>query len=140
MRTDKRIDKMSEQELDAYTERLLRQVEAEGLIPAPAHMKQEILERSRSLDYQIRVQTRQIPKKLQFLYYSLKVGAAGGMAWFLVLMVPKEMPDMSGSAGITVQQEESIGNKLNQGMRTMNRMLNSMNLYLNVNENSQTED
>ena len=138
MRTDKRIDKMSEQELDAYTERLLRQVEAEGLIPAPAHMKQEILERSRSLDYQIRVQTRQIPKKLQFLYYSLKVGAAVVMALFLVMMVPKEIPDMSSTAGITVQQEESLGNKLNQGMRTMNRMLNNMNWYMNV--SSQTED
>ena len=138
MRTDRRMDKMSEQELDAYTERLIRQVEAEGLIPAPVHMKQEILERSRSLDYQIRVQTRQIPKKLQFLYYSLKVGAAVVMALFLVMMVPKEIPDMSGTMGITVQQEESLGNKLNQGMRTMNRMLNNMNLYLNM--NSQTED
>ncbi len=138
MRTDRRMDKMSEQELDAYTERLIRQVEAEGLIPAPVHMKQEILERSRSLDYQIRVQTRQIPKKLQFLYYSLKVGAAVVMALFLVMMVPREMPDMRGTKGITVQQEESLGNKLNQGMRTMNRMLNNMNLYLNM--NSQTED
>ena len=133
MRTDRRMDKMSEQELDAYTERLIRQVEAEGLIPAPVHMKQEILERSRSLDYQIRVQTRQIPKKLQFLYYSLKVGAAVVMALFLVMMVPREMPDMRGTKGITVQQEESLGNKLNQGMWTMNRMLNRVNLYLNGN-------
>ena len=45
---------------------------------------------------------------------------------------------MSGTAGMAVQQEESIGNKLNQGMRTMNRMLNSMNVYLN--HNGQTED
>lgn len=133
-----RTDKMTEKELEAYTEQLIRQVEAEGLLPAPVHMKQEILERSQSLDYQIRVQTRQIPKKLQFFYYSLKVGAAVVMALFLVLMVPKEMPDMSGTMGIMVQQEESLGNKLNQGMRTMNRMLNNMNLYLNM--NSQTED
>ena len=60
------------------------------------------------------------------------------MALFLVLMVPKEMPEVSGTAGMAVQQEESIGNKLNQGMRTMNRMLNSMNVYLN--HNGQTED
>ena len=133
-----RTDKMTEKELEAYTEQLIRQVEAEGLLPAPVHMKQEIRERSQSLDYQIRVQTRQIPKKLQFFYYSLKVGAAVVMALFLVLMVPKEMPDMSGTMGIMVQQEESLGNKLNQGMRTMNRMLNNMNLYLNM--NSQTED
>lgn len=128
-----RTDRMTEQELDAYTERLIRQAEAEGLIPAPVHMKQEILERSRSLDYQIRIQTRQIPKKLQFFYYSLKVGAAVVMALFLVLMVPREMPDMSGPAGITVQQEESLGNRLNKGMRTMDRMLDSIHVYLNGN-------
>ena len=64
----------------------------------------------------------------QPLYYML----------FLVMMVPKEIPDMSSTAGITVQQEESLGNKLNQGMRTMNRMLNNMNWYMNV--SSQTED
>ena len=131
-------EKMTGQDLDAYTKRLIQQVEAEGLLPAPVHMKQEILERSSSLDYQLRVQTRQIPKKLQFFCYSLKVGAAVVMALFLVLMVPKEMPEMNGTAGMAVQQEESIGNKLNQGMRTMNRMLNSMNVYLN--HNGQTED
>lgn len=139
MRTDRINEKMSEQELDAYTERLIRQVEAQGLIPAPVHMKQEILERSRSLDYQLRVQTRQIPKKLQFLYYSLKVGAAVVMALFLVFMVPREMPQVNSVAEeITVQREESLGNKLNQGMRTMNRMLNSVNYYLNG--NNQMED
>ena len=124
---------MTEQELDAYTKRLIQQVEAEGLLPAPVHMKQEILERSRSLDYQIRVQTRQIPKKLQFFYYSLKVGAAVVMALFLVTMVPREVPEIGGRAGIAVQQEESLGNKLNQGMRAMNRMLNRVNIYLNGN-------
>ena len=129
-----RIDRMTEQELNAYTQELIRQVEAEGLIPAPAHMKQEILGRSKSLDYQIRVQTRQIPKKLQFLCYSLKVGAAVALALFLVFMVPQEMPKLNSvSAEITVQREESLGNKLNQVMRSMNRMLNSMNLYLNRN-------
>ena len=50
------------------------------------------------------------------------------MALFLVMMVPKEIPDMSSTAGITVQQEESLGNKLNQGMPDMNRMLNNMHL------------
>ena len=77
-------EKMTGQDLDAYTKRLIQQVEAEGLLPAPVHMKREILERSSSLDYQLRVQTRQIPKKLQFFCYSLKVGAAVVMALFLV--------------------------------------------------------
>ena len=126
-------EKMTGQDLDAYTKWLIQQGGAEGLLPAPVHMKQEILERSRSLDYQIRVQTRQIPRKLQFFYYSLKVGAAVVMALFLVTMVPREMPELGGRTGIVVQQEESLGNKLNQGMWTMNRMLNRVNIYLNGN-------
>ncbi len=128
-----RTDRMTEEELAAYTEKLIWQTESEGLIPAPVHMKQEILERSRGLDYQIRVQTRQIPKKLQFFYYSLKVGAAVVMALFLVMMVPREMPDMSGAEAIAVQQEESLGNKVNRGMQTVNRMLDGVNFYLNGN-------
>ena len=37
-------EKMTGQDLDAYTKRLIQQVEAEGLLPAPVHMKREILE------------------------------------------------------------------------------------------------
>ena len=128
-----RTDRMTEEELAAYTEKLIWQTESAGLVPAPGHMTQEILGRSRGLDYQIRVQTRQIPKKLQFFYYSLKVGAAVVMALFLVMMVPREMPDMSGAEAIAVQQEESLGNKVNRGMQTVNRMLDGVNFYLNGN-------
>ena len=56
MRTE--YDKIKD--LDAYTEQLIRQVEKEGLIKAPAHMKQEILERSKRLDYQLAVTTRKV--------------------------------------------------------------------------------
>ncbi len=134
-----RRDGMTRQELDVYTKRLIRKTEADRLIPAPAHMKQEILERSRRLDYQLRIRARQIPKKLQFLCYSLKIGAAVAMALFLVFMLPGEMPETKGvSAEITMQREESLGNKLKQGLWTMNRILNSMNLQLNG--NNQRED
>ena len=55
------------------------------------------------------------------------------MALFLVMMVPREMPDMSGAEAIAVQQEESLGNKVNRGMQTVNRMLDGVNFYLNGN-------
>ena len=63
-------------DLDAYTEQIIRQVEAEGLIKAPAHMKQEILERSERIDYQLAVATRKVSGQMQLFFYSLKVGAA----------------------------------------------------------------
>ncbi|MCI9384696.1 MAG: hypothetical protein HFI24_10930, partial [Lachnospiraceae bacterium] len=84
MRTE--YDKIKD--LDAYTEQLIRQVEKEGLIKAPAHMKQEILERSKRLDYQLAVTTRKVSKQMQLFFYSLKVGAAVVTALFLLFMVP----------------------------------------------------
>ena len=66
MRTE--YDKIKD--LDAYTEQLIRQVEKEGLIKAPAHMKQEILERSKRLDYQLAVTTRKVSKQMQLFFNS----------------------------------------------------------------------
>lgn len=117
-------------ELDEYTERLIRQAEEEGLISAPVHMKQEILKRSQSLDYQISVQARQISKRMQFLLYSMKVGAAVAMALFLLFMVPTELPDMRMDAGSGTEsmeiREESLGDKLGRGFRTFDRILTDL--------------
>ena len=57
-------------DLDAYTEQIIRQVEAEGLIKAPAHMKQEILERSERIDYQLAVATRKVSGQMQLFFHS----------------------------------------------------------------------
>lgn len=115
-------------DMDAYTERIIRQAEAEGLIKAPAHMKQEILERSRRMDYQLAVTTRKASKQMQLFFYSLKVGAAVVAALFLLFMVPREIPRAEPmtpeeAAG---QQEETLNRRLNNGMREINQMLNEM--------------
>ena len=124
MRTE--YDKIKD--LDAYTEQLIRQVEKEGLIKAPAHMKQEILERSKRLDYQLAVTTRKVSKQMQLFFYSLKVGAAVVTALFLLFMVPKEIPQAEPMVPKEAarQQEETLNRRLNNGMQEMNRMLNEM--------------
>lgn len=115
-------------DLDAYTEQIIRQVEAEGLIKAPAHMKQEILERSERIDYQLAVATRKVSGQMQLFFYSLKVGAAVVTALFLLFMVPKEIPQAEPMVlkEAARQQEETLNRRLNNGMQEMNRMLNEM--------------
>ncbi len=115
-------------DLDAYTEQIIRRVEAEGLIKAPAHMKQEILERSERIDYQLAVTTRKVSRQMQLFFYSLKVGAAVVTALFLLFMVPKEIPQAEPMVPKEAarQQEETLNRRLNNGMQEMNRMLNEM--------------
>ncbi|MCI9306730.1 MAG: hypothetical protein HFI28_09720 [Lachnospiraceae bacterium] len=115
-------------DLDAYTEQIIRRVEAEGLIKAPAHMKQEILERSERIDYQLAVATRKVSGQMQLFFYSLKVGAAVVTALFLLFMVPKEIPQAEPMVlkEAARQQEETLNRRLNNGMQEMNRMLNEM--------------
>lgn len=115
-------------DLDAYTEQIIRQAEAEGLIKAPAHMKQEILERSERIDYQLAVATRKVSGQMQLFFYSLKVGAAVVTALFLLFMVPKEIPQAETMVPKEAarQQEETLNRRLNNGMQEMNRMLNEM--------------
>ena len=115
-------------DLDAYTEQIIRQVEAEGLIKAPTHMKQEILERSERIDYQLAVATRKVSGQMQLFFYSLKVGAAVVTALFLLFMVPKEIPQAEPMVPKEAarQQEETLNRRLNNGMQEMNRMLNEM--------------
>lgn len=123
-----RAEQWKKEQLDAYTEQLIREVEAEGLLRAPAHMKQEILERSRRVDYQLAVTSRQISRQMQFLFYSLKVGVAVVTALFLLLMVPKELPKAEPMSPREAgrQQEETLNRRLNNGMREINQMLNDV--------------
>ena len=115
-------------DVDAYTEQLIRQVEAEGLIQAPAHMRQEILERSKRMDYQLVVTTKKVSRQMQLFFYSLKVGAAVVTALFLLFMVPKELPKTEpvSPREAAKQQEETLNRRLNNGMREINQMLNDM--------------
>ena len=125
--------------LDAYTLDLIWQVESEGLIKAPVHMKAEILERSQRPDYQIALQTRQISKKMQFFFYSLKVGAAVVTALLLLFMIPKEIPQNDGffERDPAQEREASIGEKFNEGLRDFNQMLTEITTS---NQKRQRED
>lgn len=125
--------------LDTYTLDLIRQVESEGLLQAPVHMKAEILERSRKPEYQIALQTRKISRNMQFFFYSLKVGAAVVTALFLLFMVPREIPQNDGffEREPVQAREASIGEKFNEGLRDFNQMLTEITTS---NQNRQRED
>lgn len=122
------MKKDEQKELDAFTRELIRQVEAEGLLQAPVHMKQEILERSRRPDYQMAVQTRRISRNMQLFFYSLKVGTAVAAALIMLFMVPRELPqvEQSVSVGSGWQQEERIGQKLNDGLGKVNQIFSKI--------------
>ncbi len=77
-------------ELEKAMQNLIQEVEAEELLTAPVHMKQEILERSRRMDRPLTNQVRQTSKNLQLFFYSLKVGAAVAAALVLLFAVPQD--------------------------------------------------
>lgn len=58
------------------------------LLTAPRDLKSSILERSRKLDVQIIAGSNQLSKKLQFFYFSLKVGAAVLCSLSLLFLAP----------------------------------------------------
>ena len=120
---------------ETFTQELIRQVEAEGLLPAPVHMKQEILKRSRRVDYQLAVQSRKLSQNTQLFFYGLKVGTAMATALFLLFAVPKELPRVDWQATKQVQEEwmtegelswemqESLGMRVNAGLSEIDQML-----------------
>lgn len=113
--------RMSEKEL----EELINQVEQEGLISAPRHMKQEILEHSRRIDHQLVRETRQTSKNMQLFLYSMKVGAAVITALLILFLTPSELPQMDREIPMTVTWEENVnlGEKMNQGIREANERM-----------------
>lgn len=135
MRSEDRNQEM----LNEYALELIRQVEAEGLLKAPVHMKAEILERAKRPEYQIALQTRRISRKMQFLFYSLKVGAAVATALLLLFAVPREIPQNDGfyAKEPGVKREASIGEQFNEGLRGFNQMLTELTTS---NQNGQRED
>ena len=114
--------------LDAYTMELIRQVETEGLIQAPVHMKQEILERSGKIEYQMAVQTRKASRNMQLFFYSLKVGTAVVAALFMLFMIPRELPQVESSMKELPrrEREESISYRLNKGLGRFNQVLSEI--------------
>ena len=65
---------------------------------------------------------------MQLFFYSLKVGAAVVTALFLLLMVPKELPQAEPMAPREAarRQEETLNRRLNNGIREINQMLNEI--------------
>lgn len=77
---------MSDYELMQF----IQSVEKDSLIKAPAHMKEEILLKSRKPVVALEVETKKVSKKVQLLLYGLKVSAVAAAA--LTLLVFSSFP------------------------------------------------
>lgn len=70
---------------DFCIEQFADQLEEQGLLTAPANLKESILSRSKKTDVQLIAKTNQTSQKLQLFYYSLKVCFATAFALALLL-------------------------------------------------------
>ncbi len=68
------------------------------LLTAPRDLKSSILERSRKLDVQIIAGSNHLSKKLQFFYFSLKVGTAVLCSLSLLFLAPNLAEDSARQA------------------------------------------
>lgn len=68
------------------------------LLTAPRDLKSSILERSRKLDVQIIAGSNHLSKKLQFFYFSLKVGTAVLCSLSLLFLAPNLAEDSARRA------------------------------------------
>lgn len=119
-----RLENRKKEESYHDTWELIRQVEAERLIRAPGHMKEEILKRSERIDYRLAVQTRRLSKNAEILLYSMKVSAAVAAALLMIFAVPADMTVMKE---LPVQsREDAIGERMGQGFREMDQMIQKM--------------
>lgn len=115
-----RLEKRQRREDDREIMELIRRTEAEGLIRAPGHMKEEILKHSDRIDYRLSVQARKFSQKTEFYLYSAKVAMAVVAALVMIVMVPADMTRTGREPEKTAQQ--TIGSRMNEGMQMLEKM------------------
>ncbi len=80
-------------------EALIAQLESRPLISAPAYLKDEILVKSRGINVQVPIrlekQKRELSKRMQLLFYSLKISAAVVFCLFQLAMLNRFPADMN---------------------------------------------
>lgn len=80
-------------------EALIAQVESQPLLSAPAYLKDEILDKSRGVSVQVPLQLekkkKELSKRMQLLFYSLKISAAVVFCLFQLAMINRFPADMN---------------------------------------------
>lgn len=104
----------------------------DDLLEPPAYLKEEIVKRTRQIDVQTVVKVKCTTKRMQLMLYSLKVGFAVVASIFL-LTITTNFQNMKSvklqsqqKQTESVEREESITDKLNQGSSFVNDALNDM--------------
>ena len=81
-------------------------VEERELLHAPADLKASILEQSKRLDVQLIAGTNRVSKKLEFFFFSLKVGAAVLCSLTLLAIAPNFSKELAVNTFYTGRQIE----------------------------------
>ncbi|MFT3983886.1 MAG: hypothetical protein QM697_08250 [Lachnospiraceae bacterium] len=80
-------------------EALIRQTESQPLLSAPSYLKEEIIEKSLGISVQVPIQLKkqkkEISKRMQLLFYSLKISAAVVFCLFQLATLNRFPADMN---------------------------------------------
>jgi len=91
-------------------------IEQDFFLEPPVYLEEEILERTKKADVQAAVAVKKTSKKVQLLFYSLKVGFAVAASIFLLTMTTQiDQINMQVQMPKKAEQEMTIMEKINKG-------------------------
>ena len=73
-----------------YCAELLGEFLEQDLVEPPAYLKDEILEKSRSIEIRTARTIRQTSRQMRLFFYSLKVGLALAVSLFVLFVIPQD--------------------------------------------------
>lgn len=105
---------MTEKELQD----LIADVEAKGLLKAPADFKQSVWEKTKRADVQLILKTQRLSKGMELFFYSLKIGLAAALAVVVLLWTPVDL--LTTEDGVRFEDtKERISEKMDQKVNEM---------------------
>lgn len=108
--------------------------EARSLRPAPAYLKEQILERSQMPDVKLEQSAKATSKQIQLFFYSLKTAAAVGIALLLLSTVSNVDMTAVSQPYPSSAEDTSISRKFGEQIRENNNKvagyLNQISNYL----------
>lgn len=105
-------------------EEFTKAIEQDFLLEPPKYLEEEILERTKKVDVQAALVVKKTSRKMQLLFYSLKVGFAVAASIFLLTMTTQiDQINMQVQMQKGAEQEMSITEKINQGSSHITKRL-----------------
>ena len=119
------MEKMNDFELELF----IKEIEETGILQAPGRMKDEIMEKSRSMPTRAVRQVTKASVKVELMIYGLKTAAAVAVAIFLFCLIchPNLQAAMRQDAGWEQEAEQDDVDRLEQWSDTLSDALDWAN-------------